>query len=110
MSDTVYNVAMTVKRVRPRISVTLDPDVYRRLIRLRDTLPGGASASALVNEVLAVGLPALEEVAAAMKRAMKEDGTVDQDKALDDLSRFVGSHLLGLSDKVAEIKREASTG
>lgn len=85
------------KRLRPRISVTLDPAVYGQLRRVQGSLPG-ANLSGVVNEALAVSLPLFEEMSKAMRSAVKEDGDLDDQRVRDELAKWAGAQLLGLSD------------
>lgn len=95
------------KRVKPRISLTLDPEVYGRLRAVRDRIPG-ASLSGVVNELLAVSLPVMEEMAKALRESQREDGTIDEVRARDGLARWAGAQLLGLSDTFGSAGEEVS--
>lgn len=94
----VHSTMSSVKRIRPKISLSLDPDVYRRLRAVRDRMPGTPSFSVLVSELLAVSLPMMEHMAKALVEAQREDGTVDELRARDALAKWAGAQLLGLSD------------
>ena len=95
------------KRVKPRISLTLEPEVYDRLIRLRDTVPG-MTASGLVNEVLAAALPAMEDMGKALRRAFDEAGNLDEGRARDELARWAGAQMLNLMSDT-ENRRDSTT-
>lgn len=90
----------TTRRIKPRVTVTLDKDVYDRLQRLRRVLPG-ATVSGVVNEVLSLGLPVVEEMGKAMREAMSEDGTLDEMRARDALAKWAGAQLF---DFVSDIQ------
>lgn len=98
MSDTVYPGGMTAKRrIRPRLTITVDPEVYRQLHEVRDLLPG-SSLSGIVSELLEVSLPVFEGVVDTLKEARDDDGQLDEARARDALARWAGAQLLGLSD------------
>lgn len=78
-------------RLRPRLNVTVPKDLKDRIDALAESLPG-ATGSAIVEECLATALPALEQVAAALKEHSNEDDARRQ------VEQFIGAQLLGLSD------------
>lgn len=85
------------KRVKPRVSVSIPPEVYQRIVELQRILPG-ASFSGIVGELLTISLPAMEAMTDAMTEARLPDGSVDEQRARDRLARWAGAQLLGLSD------------
>lgn len=82
---------------KKRISLSLTSDTHARLMRMRDSLPGGATASGIVEEVLANSLPALEELVAALNQARTDDGVFDEQRGRDELARWAGAQMLELS-------------
>lgn len=98
MSDTSYHVGMPPKRrIKPRLTITVDPGVHRRLHEIQSMLPG-SSVSGIVSELLEISLPVFEGMARALKDAKGDDAKLDDDRARDALARWAGSQLLGLSD------------
>lgn len=76
------------KRVRPTLTVTIDPQVHDRLRALVDALPG-ATLSVLLDELLVAALPIFEDMAAAVRGA---DG--DEQAAQDTLAALIGARIL----------------
>lgn len=91
-----YSRDMSVKRGRPAVTVTLDPEVRRRIAAVQEAVPG-ATFSGIVDELLQMGLPAMEAMVSVLQESRSEDGTVDEDRAKDALARWAGAQLLGLS-------------
>lgn len=85
------------KRVKPRVSLSIPPEVHQRILELQRILPG-ASFSGIVGELLKISLPAMEAMTDAMTEARLPDGSVDEQRARDRLARWAGAQLLGLSD------------
>lgn len=89
------------KRIRPRLSLTLDPEIYQRLLAVQSMLPG-SSLSGLVGEVLDLGLPFLEGMTEVLKASRTEEGAVDEERARDALAKWAGAQLLALSDTTGD--------
>lgn len=86
-----------VKRVRPVLTVTMDPDLLERLYTVHAALPG-ATLSGVVEELMEASLPMFEAMVAALQEAKGDDGVVDDDRAKDAIAKWAGAQLLGLSD------------
>jgi hypothetical protein len=80
-------------RHRPSLSLTLDPEVERRLRALADTIPG-ANLSQLVDELLLASLPLYEDMAQAFVQSMKAGGEVDEARAEELFSAAIGARIL----------------
>lgn len=102
-SDTVYRVGMPKKRrVRPRVTITVDPGVHKRIRELQKLLPG-SSVSGIIGELLEVGLPVAEGMLQALRESRGEDGKVDEARARDALARWAGAQLMDLADPLGVI-------
>ena len=97
-----------MRRIKPRISVTLDPVVHRRLHSTVKLVPG-ATMSAIVNELLELSLPVLEDMGKALREAMNESsGQLDEARAKDALAKFAGQQILRFAGDVSDALKEES--
>ena len=95
------------KRIKPRISVTLQPETYSQLMKVRDALPG-ITTSSIVDELLSASLPALEDMGKALRRAFDEAGNLDEGRARDELARWAGAQMLNLMSDT-ENRKDSTT-
>lgn len=91
-----YSRDMSIKRERPAVTVTLDPEVRRRILAVAEALPG-ATFSGVIDELAQMSLPAMEAMVSVLQESRSEDGVVDEERAKDALARWAGAQLLGLS-------------
>jgi hypothetical protein len=78
------------------MTVTVDPENHRRLLALVARMPMVKGPSALIDELLTMGLPALEQVADIYQETLRPDGTTDMELAQDRLATFLGAQLFSL--------------
>lgn len=80
-------------RQRPRISLTLERDVYDALLRVKANVPGG-TASGIVNELLREFLPSFEALTVQLRKARRPDGTFDEEQGRHVLEQWTGQQIL----------------
>ena len=80
------------KRNKPRVSITLEPEVYERIKRVADSAPG-MNMSLVINELCALSLPVLEDMGKALREAINERGQLDVPRAKDALAKWAGAQL-----------------
>jgi len=78
-------------------SISFRPDQLERLDRMRDGLPG-MTRSGIVEEVLDMTLPIMEELLAALQEARNESGDLDEAQLRDRLALWTGQQLLTFTD------------
>lgn len=94
------------KRAKAKTSITLDQDVYQRLLRVKGAMPG-LTVSGVINELLSLSLPALEDMGRALEKAWDEQSqTFDELRAKDALAHWAGAQMLDLVSH--QIEREES--
>lgn len=91
---------MPKKRIRPRLTITVDPAIHRGLRELQELLPG-SSLSGIVGELLEVSLPVMQGMLEALRESRGSDGEVDEERAKDALAKWAGAQLLGITDAVS---------
>lgn len=89
-ADTVLVCGVAHRRNRPSLTVTIDPELDRRLRALVELLPG-SSLSIVVDELLTAALPTYEGMAQAIHEARSADGLVDEARARRLAGAFIGS-------------------
>jgi hypothetical protein len=90
-------------RKRPVLTVTVDADVKARLQAVAAQIPGGASVSGVVSELLRVALPMIESVVQVMVDARQDDGSFDDAAARRGMAAWIGTTMLSLYDTKGEL-------
>lgn len=80
-------------RKRPTLTVTIDAERYARLRALVGQVPGG-SLSGIVDDLLGMSLPVMEEMVAAYVAARRLDGSYDEAAVQRRIEAYIGATLL----------------
>lgn len=75
------------------LTVTIDPDLNDRLRALVSLLPG-ATLSGVHDELMAAALPMYEDMAESMIDAKRPDGSLDEEKAQEQIAARLGMRML----------------
>jgi hypothetical protein len=89
----VVHSVMARRRIRPTLTVTIDPGINARLRALVDSLPG-ATLATLMDELLGAVLPLYEDMAESFREAKRSDGSIDEAKAQELVSAAIGGRIL----------------
>ena len=93
---------MATKRVKRKISITLEPAVHDTLMRMKEQMPG-MTASGVINEILSLSLPQLEELVTTLRAAIDETtGQLDNQRARDEFAKWAGAQMLDLMTEVSD--------
>lgn len=93
----VCNTQRMAKRKRPTIHVTVTQENFDALERIRSTIPR-MTRSALVDELLTLALPVMEDLAVLIEETRSESGEVDQARARDALAMWTGQQILKFTE------------
>jgi hypothetical protein len=93
LQGNVVQSGMATKRNRPSLTVTIDPDVNDRVRALVSKLPG-ATLAGVMDELLEAALPLYEDMADALVRAKRPDGSMDEDQARELVGAAIGARIL----------------
>ena len=83
-------------QTKRRLSVSLSTEVADRLDRVVSLLPG-ATRSGVLDEMLAVTLPEMEDLVQLLTSARDESGRWDEAAARDHLASWVGVRVLRMT-------------
>lgn len=91
-----HNLRMAMRK-RPTIHVTVSQENFDALERVRSSIPR-MSRSGLVDELLTLALPVMEDLAVLVDQQRDESGEVDPARARDALAMWTGQQILKFTD------------
>jgi hypothetical protein len=94
--------APSTKRIRPILTVTVDPETKARIRALAAKIPGG-TLSGVVEELVKTTLPMMEAAVQVMHDSKRSDGTLDEVAARERMGAWIGTQLLTLYDTRAKL-------